>query len=114
MLGFYIAAPGTQGMKVFVTIFSLMLLPEAGTAATGPAQPCILKAKDALSKVAGMTVKKASTRPMSPKQLANWKGQTKPVIVDLDVLATGAEETYSYVCSAGSAGRVFVQRIMSQ
>jgi hypothetical protein len=78
MLGFYIAAPGTQGMKVFVTIFSLMLLPEAGTAATGPAQPCILKAKDALSKVAGMTVKKASTRPMPPEQLANWKGQTKP------------------------------------
>jgi hypothetical protein len=114
MLGLDIAALGSQGMKVFVKIFSLMFLPEAGTAAAGPAQPCILKATEALPKVAGMTVKKASTRPMSPEQLANWKGQTKPVIVDLDMFATELQRTYSYVCSAGGVGHVFVQRIMSQ
>jgi hypothetical protein len=41
---------------------------------------------------------------MPSAQLANWQGKSKPVIIDLDTIATGSAETYSYVCAADPSG----------
>jgi len=50
---------------------------------------------------------------MPPEHLANWKGQSKPIIVDLDTDApSGARDRYAYLCASNPAGRVYVQRIL--
>jgi hypothetical protein len=56
---------------------------------------------------------KSGVRPMPPEQLANWQGQSKPIIVDLDTEEPGASERYSYVCASSPTGTVFVQRILN-
>jgi hypothetical protein len=101
-------------MKVVLALVALILLFGPGAAATGGAQSCIVKATEALPKIAGLVVKKANTRPMQPEQLANWKGKSKPVIVDLETLVAGSADVYSYICAAGPSGQAFVQRILSQ
>jgi hypothetical protein len=73
---------------------------------------CVLRATEALPKVAGLKVKHSGTRSMPPEQLANWKGQSKPMIVDIDTVAPGIVERYSYLCAGRSAGAAFVQRIL--
>ena len=49
---------------------------------------------------------------MPPEQFANWKGQSKPMIVDIETVAPGVTERYSYLCAGSSAGAAFVQRIL--
>ncbi len=49
---------------------------------------------------------------MAPEQLANWKGQSKPIIVDIDIVATGIVERYTYICASSPTGAAFVQRIL--
>ena len=56
--------------------------------------------------------KKTRTRPVSPAILATWKGQTRPIIVDVDFVAAGGMETYSYLCVI-TQGAAFVQRTMN-
>ena len=56
--------------------------------------------------------KKTRTRPVSPDILATWKGQTPPIIVDVDFVAAGGIETYSYLCVI-TQGAAFVQRTMN-
>jgi hypothetical protein len=51
---------------------------------------------------------------MPSAQLANWQGKSKPVIIDLDTIATGSAETCSYVCAADPSGHAFIQRILSR
>ena len=46
-----------------------------------------MRATEALPKVAGLKVKRSGTRSMPPEQLANWKGQSKPMTVDIDTVA---------------------------
>ena len=75
-------------------------------------QPCISKAKQALPRVAGLVVKNSRTRPVSAAILATWKGQTRPIIVDVDFIAAGEEETYSYICVI-TQGSAFVRRTMN-
>jgi hypothetical protein len=70
---------------------------------------CILKATESLPRIPG---KKTRTRPVTADILATWKGQARPIIVDVDIVATGAEETYSYLC-AQSKGSAYVRRVMS-
>jgi hypothetical protein len=48
---------------------------------------------------------------MPAEQLGNWKGKSKPIIVDIDAVALGVAERYSYLC-AGESGAAFVQRIL--
>lgn len=73
---------------------------------------CIVTATDALSKITGLVVKRSRTRPVSPAILASWKGQSKPVIVDVDVETDGDAQTYSYMCVV-TQGSAFVQRTMN-
>jgi hypothetical protein len=72
---------------------------------------CIAKATQALPRIAGLAVKKTSTRPAPPATLATWQGQTRPIIVDVDIVATGAAETYSYLCAV-TKGSAYVGRVM--
>jgi len=73
---------------------------------------CISKATEALPRIEGLVVKKSRTRPVSPAILATWKGQSRPVIVDLDIETAGEAETYSYMCVV-TQGAPFVQRTMN-
>ena len=74
---------------------------------------CILKATESLPRIPGLVIKKTRTRPVPAEILATWKGQERPIIVDVDIVATGAEETYSYLCAL-TKGSAYVRRVMGQ
>ena len=75
-------------------------------------QSCLSKATEALPRIAGLVVKKSRTRPVSPEILATWRGQSRPVIIDVDVDSAGEAQTYSYMCVI-TQGSAFVQRRMN-
>jgi hypothetical protein len=87
-----------------------LLLSALDGLAADQARSCIAKATEALPKINGLQVKKSSIRPMAPEHLANWKGHSKPIIVDIEVNALGVNERYSYLCAFSPAGAAFVQR----
>jgi hypothetical protein len=76
------------------------------------ASTCISKATEALPRIAGLVVKKSRTRPVPPAILATWRGQARPVIIDVDFEAAGEAQTYSYMCVV-TQGAAFVQRTMN-
>jgi hypothetical protein len=76
------------------------------------AQTCISKATESLPRIEGLVVKKSRTRPVSSAILSTWKGQARPVIVDVDFEAAGEAQTYSYMCVI-TQGSAFVQRTMN-
>lgn len=73
---------------------------------------CILKATEALPRISGLVIKKTRTRPAPAAILATWQGQTRPIIVDVDIVTAGAAETYSYMCVM-TKGSAYVRRVMS-
>jgi hypothetical protein len=75
-------------------------------------QPCISKAKQALPQIAGLIVKNSRTRPVPAAILATWKGQARPIIVDVDFIAAGEADSYSYLCVI-TQGSAFVRRTMN-
>src|ERR1700748_99516 len=75
-------------------------------------QTCISKATEALPHISGLVVKKSRTRSVSPEVLASWKGQSRPIIIDVDVEDSGEAQTYSYMCVI-TQGSAFVQRTMN-
>jgi len=74
---------------------------------------CTLNAKENLPTVAGIKIKNSRARPMPADQLANWKGRSKPIIVDIETIANGQGEMYSYICASSPSGQPFVQHIKS-
>jgi hypothetical protein len=82
----------------------------AGPASAG--KTCVASATEALPKIAGLVVKGSRTRPVPPAVLATWRGQSKPVMIDLDVEAQGDEQIFSYLCVV-TQGSAFVQRTMN-
>jgi hypothetical protein len=76
------------------------------------AKTCLSKAAEALPRVTGLVVKKSRTRPVPPAILSSWKGQSRPVIIDVDFEAAGEALTYSYMCVV-TQGSAFVQRTMN-
>jgi hypothetical protein len=76
------------------------------------ASTCISKATEALPRIAGLVVKKSRTRPVPPAILSTWKGQSRPVMIDVDFEAAGEAQTYSYMCVV-TQGVAFVQRTMN-
>ncbi len=91
--------------------FSAALLLSAN-GSTEAATTCIAKATEALPRIAGLVVRKSRTRPVSPTILATWRGQSKPVMIDVDFEAAGEAQTYSYLCVI-TQGSAFVQRTMN-
>jgi hypothetical protein len=73
---------------------------------------CISTATEALPRITGLVVKKSRTRPVPPAILASWRGQSRPVIIDVDTEALGEAQTYSYMCVV-TQGSAFVQRTMN-
>ncbi|MGZ5870586.1 MAG: hypothetical protein ACXWKP_00555 [Bradyrhizobium sp.] len=76
------------------------------------AKTCLSKAAEALPRVTGLVVKKSRTRPVPPAILSSWKGQSRPVIIDVDFEAAGEALTYSCMCVV-TQGSAFVQRTMN-
>ncbi len=72
---------------------------------------CISKATENLPRISGLVIKKTRTRPVPKTIQATWQGQTRPIIVDVDVVAMGAGETYSYMCVL-TKGAAYVRRVM--
>ena len=95
---------------VIVAVSATLLAVLDGRAEAG--NTCISKATEALPRIVGLVVKKSRTRPVSPAILASWKGQSRPIIIDLDVEAVGEAQTYSYMCVV-TQGSAFVQRTMN-
>lgn len=89
---------------------SALLAAECGRAEASDA--CISKATEALPRISGLVVKKSRTRPVSPTILSTWRGQSKPVIIDVDFEAAGEAQTFSYMCVV-TQGSAFVQRTMN-
>jgi hypothetical protein len=73
---------------------------------------CIATATEAVPKITGLVIKRSRTRPVPPAILASWRGQAKPVIVDVDVETEGDMQTFSYMCVV-TQGSAFVQRTMN-
>ena len=73
---------------------------------------CITSATEALPKLTGLVVKRSRTRPVPPAVIETWKGQSKPVMIDVDVETEGEAQTYSYMCVI-TQGSAFVQRTMN-
>jgi hypothetical protein len=98
-------------MRIAV-IFVVSALVAAGSGRAEAASTCISKATEALPRISGLVVKKSRTRPVSPTILSTWRGQSKPVIIDVDFEAAGEAQTFSYMCVV-TQGSAFVQRTMN-
>jgi hypothetical protein len=98
-------------MRTKIIIAALCLIFASASSRAEDSKACVKKATESLPKIGGLVVKKTHTRPAPPELLATWQGQTRPIIVDVDVIATGAEETYSYLC-AWTKGSAYVRRVM--
>lgn len=68
------------------------------------AKACTLKAAEVLPKIPGLEIKgtRTSIRPIPQ----NWATPVPPILVDVDIVAAGQSETYSYLCATGPAGTV--------
>ena len=75
-------------------------------------QTCISKAAEALPHISGLAIKKSRVRSVPATILATWKGKTRPIIVDVDTVAGGDSQTYSYMCVI-TQGAAFVQCTMN-
>ena len=98
-------------MRAVCSVLALVASAAPGFAAGDPTKSCILKAKESLPSIAGIQIKTSRVRPMPTDQLANWKGQSKPIIVDIETVANGYGEIYSYICATSPSGQPFVQRV---
>jgi hypothetical protein len=96
--------------RIAIAASALLLATASGQAEDNRA--CILKATETLPRISGLVVKKTRTRPVPPAILATWQGQTRPIMVDVDIVAAGAAETYSYMCVL-TKGAAYVRRVMS-
>jgi len=97
-------------IKIAIAVSAMLLATASGRAEDNRA--CISKATQTLPRISGLVVKKTRTRPVPPAILATWQGQTRPIIVDVDIVAAGAAETYSYMCVL-TRGAAYVRRVMS-
>lgn len=98
-------------IKKIVIAASVILLATASSRAEDN-RACVSKATETLPHIVGLVIKKTRTRPVPAAILATWQGQTRPIIVDVDTVAAGAEETYSYMCVL-TKGSAYVRRVMS-
>ena len=93
-----------------LAVFAISIFTLDSPAVAG--KTCLASATEALPKISGLVVKRSRTRPVPPAILATWKGQSKPVIVDVDIEAQGDAQTFSYMCVV-TQGSAFVQRTMN-
>jgi hypothetical protein len=97
--------------SVLISGAAAVLLASLGSRAEA-AKTCIASATEALPKITGLVVKRSRTRAVPPAIMATWRGQAKPVMIDLDVEIPGEAQTFSYMCVL-TQGAAFVQRTMN-
>jgi hypothetical protein len=98
-----------RNLTILAALGTLLVVLNSGAEA---GKTCIATATEALPKITGLVVKRSRTRPVSPAIMASWKGQSKPVMIDVDVETEGDAQTYSYLCVV-TQGSAFVQRTMN-
>src|SRR5229473_278146 len=96
-------------MRITLALAPLLVLVATASSQAEDNRACILKATEALPHIAGLAVTKTRTRPVPAEIMATWRGQTRPIMVDVDM---GAAETYSYICALTNK-TAFVRRVMS-
>lgn len=99
-------------MRIKIAVATLAVLLATANSRAEDNKACILKATEALPHISGLVVKKTRTRPVPAEIMATWRGQTRPIMVDVDIVAAGAGETYSYICVLTNK-TAFVRRVMS-
>jgi hypothetical protein len=99
-------------MRIALTVVVLVALLAALSGHAEANQTCISKATKTLPRIAGLMIKNSRTRPVPAAILATWKGQTRPIIVDVDIVVAGEAQTYSYMCVI-TQGSALVQRTMN-
>ena len=98
-----------RNLAILVASAALLAVFNDGAAA---GKTCIASVTEALPKISGLVVKRSRTRPVPPTIMATWKGQSKPVMIDVDVETADDAQTYSYMCVI-TQGSAFVQRTMN-
>jgi hypothetical protein len=98
-------------LKIVIAVSTMLLA--IGNCRAEDNKACILKATGTLPRISGLVIKKTRTRPAPAAMLATWQGQTRPIIVDVDIVALGAAETYSYICAL-TRGAAYVRRVISE
>ena len=96
-------------MRIALMVIISATLFLASECRAGAIHPCIPKATEALPRAAGLMVKQTRVRPASAAILSTWKGQSRPMMVDVNFVTAGSEEQYSFLCVV-SQGSAFVQR----
>jgi hypothetical protein len=99
-------------MRIKTAIVASVTLLACASSRAEDNKACISKATETLPHIAGLVVKKTRTRPVPAAILATWQGQTRPIMVDLDTVAPGIVETFSYMCVM-TKGSAYVRRVMS-
>ena len=99
-------------MRIKTAIVASVTLLACASSRAEDSKACVSKATETLPHVAGLVVKKTRTRPVPAAILATWQGQTRPIMVDVDTVAPGIVETYSYMCVM-TKGSAYVRRVMS-
>ena len=99
-------------MRNFAILVMAAALLVAFSSRVDAGKTCIASATEALPKMTGLVVKRSRTRPVAQAILATWKGQSKPVMIDVDVETEGDAQTFSYMCVI-TQGSAFVQRTMN-
>jgi hypothetical protein len=100
---------GTMHLKIAIVAAVTLLATASGRTADN--KGCILKATETLPRISGLVIKRTRIRPVPAAILTTWQGQTRPIVVDVDVVVAGAEETYSYMCVL-TKGSAYVRRVM--
>jgi hypothetical protein len=99
-------------MRIALTAGVLAALLFAPTSHAQTNRACTIKATEALPHIAGLVIKKSRTRPVPATILESWKGKSQPIMIDMDVVAAGEAQTFSYMCVV-THGSAFVQRTMN-
>ena len=99
-------------MRVKMAIAVSVTLLATATSRAEDNKACISKATETLPHISGLVIKKTRTRPVPAAILATWQGQTRPIIVDVDTVVGGEQQTYSYMCAL-TKGVPYVRRVMS-
>jgi hypothetical protein len=105
--------PSTRPLNFAAAVITFLAFHGPCFAAGDATRSCIQKASEAVSSMPGMRVKKASTRAPTAEQMATWKGQSKPIMIDIDFVSPDESGTYSYICATSPSGQAFVRRVVS-
>jgi hypothetical protein len=65
---------------------------------------CTLKAAERLPKIPGLVIKQTRTKVLPTP--ANWKEETPPIRVEVDITAAGQSGTYAYLCGDSRVGTI--------